>query len=161
MSVGSLAGPSALPGCAAGGRAGDLRRSHRDRQAALAHRIHTDPDTVGEDLLKLVLTLVELLRQLIERQTLRRVDVGNRRPGRRAGSHLLALHDSLAALCTEHGYAEEDLNLGLGQLGTLLRARSEAPRTRGTPHSCRTTALVWGSVSAPVTSRNGSRTRRG
>ncbi|MEU7556670.1 gas vesicle protein GvpK, partial [Streptomyces sp. NPDC044571] len=37
-----------------------------------AHRIYTDRDTVEEDLLKLVLTLVELLRQLIERQALRR-----------------------------------------------------------------------------------------
>lgn len=87
-----------------------------------AHRIHADPDTVGEDLLKLVLTLIELLRQLIERQALRRVDAGDLTDAQEEelGATLLALHDSLANLCAEHGYSLEDLNLDLGPLGTLL-----------------------------------------
>lgn len=95
----------------------------RDARAAdPAHRIHTDPDTVGEDLLKLVLTLIELLRQLIERQALRRVDAGDLTDDQEEelGATLLALHDSLANLCAEHGYSLEDLNLDLGPLGTLL-----------------------------------------
>ncbi|WP_329467453.1 gas vesicle protein K [Streptomyces sp. NBC_01431] len=92
------------------------------RSADAAHRIHADPDTVGEDLLKLVLTLIELLRQLIERQALRRVDVGDLTDEQEEelGATLLALHDSLAELCAEHGYSLEDLNLDLGPLGTLL-----------------------------------------
>ncbi|MGW6781416.1 MULTISPECIES: gas vesicle protein K [unclassified Streptomyces] len=87
-----------------------------------ARRLHTDPDTVGEDLLKLVLTLVELLRQLIERQALRRVDAGDLTDAQEEelGATLLALHDRMAELCAEHGYTLEDLNLDLGPLGPLL-----------------------------------------
>ncbi|WSZ38129.1 gas vesicle protein K [Streptomyces sp. NBC_00190] len=87
-----------------------------------AHRLTTDPDSVGEDLLKLVLTIVELLRQLIERQALRRVDAGDLTDEQEEelGATLLALHDSLADLCAEHGYALEDLNIDLGPLGPLL-----------------------------------------
>ncbi|MFK8906652.1 gas vesicle protein K [Streptomyces sp. YS-3] len=95
----------------------------RDAGAASpTHRIHADPDTVGEDLLKLVLTIIELLRQLIERQALRRVDAGDLTDEQEEelGATLLALHDSLADLCAEHGYSLEDLNLDLGPLGTLL-----------------------------------------
>ncbi|MFE5520923.1 gas vesicle protein K [Streptomyces virginiae] len=90
-----------------------------------ARRLHTDPETVGEDLLKLVLTLVELLRQLIERQALRRVDAGDLTDDQEEelGATLLALHDTLADLCAEHGYALEDLNLDLGPLGPLLPRR--------------------------------------
>ncbi|MFD3538607.1 gas vesicle protein K [Streptomyces sp. NPDC058662] len=87
-----------------------------------AHRMYTDRDTVEEDLLKLVLTLVELLRQLIERQALRRVDAGDLTDEQEEelGATLMALHDRLADLCAEHGYALEDLNLDLGPLGPLL-----------------------------------------
>ncbi|MFF8412930.1 gas vesicle protein K [Streptomyces omiyaensis] len=87
-----------------------------------AHRVATDPERVGEDLLKLVLTLVELLRQLVERQALRRVDAGDltEEQEEELGATLLALHDALAGLCAEHGYALEDLNLDLGPLGPLL-----------------------------------------
>ncbi|MEU9235967.1 gas vesicle protein K [Streptomyces subrutilus] len=90
-----------------------------------ASRLRTDPETVGEDLLKLVLTLVELLRQLIERQALRRVDAGDLTDEQEEelGATLLALHDTLADLCAEHGYRLEDLNLDLGPLGPLLPPR--------------------------------------
>ncbi|MFF6903583.1 gas vesicle protein K [Streptomyces hydrogenans] len=87
-----------------------------------APRLKTDPETVGEDLLKLVLTLVELLRQLIERQALRRVDSGELTDEQEEelGATLLALHDRMTELCAEHGYTLEDLNLDLGPLGPLL-----------------------------------------
>ncbi|MEU9803004.1 gas vesicle protein K [Streptomyces sp. NPDC051000] len=90
-----------------------------------ARHLHTDPETVGEDLLKLVLTLVELVRQLIERQALRRVDAGDLSDDQEEelGATLMALHDTLSDLCAEHGYALEDLNLDLGPLGTLLPPR--------------------------------------
>ncbi|CAM5268227.1 gas vesicle protein K [Streptomyces narbonensis] len=87
-----------------------------------AHRLRTDPQAVGEDLLKLVLTVVELLRQLIERQALRRADSGDLTDEQEEelGATLLALHDRMVELCAEHGYTLEDLNLDLGPLGPLL-----------------------------------------
>ncbi|MEV6396837.1 gas vesicle protein K [Streptomyces sp. NPDC051907] len=97
----------------------------RDAPPRPAHRMYTDRDTVEEDLLKLVLTVVELLRQLIERQALRRVDAGDLTDDQEEelGATLLALHDRLADLCAQHGYALEDLNLDLGPLGPLLPPR--------------------------------------
>ncbi|MEU4728452.1 gas vesicle protein K [Streptomyces sp. NPDC023588] len=99
--------------------------ARHDAPARPAHRIRADRESVEEDLLKLVLTLVELLRQLIERQALRRVDAGGLTDEQEEelGATLLALHDSLADLCAEHGYSLEDLNLDLGPLGPLLPRR--------------------------------------
>ncbi|MFI1808863.1 gas vesicle protein K [Streptomyces sp. NPDC020422] len=87
-----------------------------------AHLLRTGPDTVGEDLLKLVLTVVELLRQLIERQALRRVDAGGLTDAQEEelGATLLALHERMSELCAEHGYRLEDLDLDLGPLGHLM-----------------------------------------
>lgn len=98
----------------------------RDAPPRTAHRMYTNRDTVEEDLLKLVLTLVELLRQLIERQALRRVDSGDLTDEQEEelGATLMALHDRLADLCAEHGYTLEDLNLDLGPLGPLLPPRT-------------------------------------
>ncbi|MFG2772167.1 gas vesicle protein K [Streptomyces sp. NPDC048350] len=90
-----------------------------------ARRIRADRESVEEDLLKLVLTLVELVRQLIERQALRRVDAGDLTDDQEEelGATLMALHDALADLCAEHGYTLADLNLDLGPLGPLLPPR--------------------------------------
>ncbi|MFC9589329.1 gas vesicle protein K [Streptomyces sp. NPDC056944] len=87
-----------------------------------ARRIRTGRETVEEDLLKLVLTIVELVRQLIERQALRRVDAGDLTDDQEEelGATLMALHDALSDLCAEHGYTLDDLNLDLGPLGPLL-----------------------------------------
>ncbi|WP_443033373.1 gas vesicle protein K [Streptomyces sp. CS62] len=93
-----------------------------DRAAGPGQRMRTGPDTVGDDLVKLVLTLVELLRQLIERQALRRVDAGGltEEQEEELGATLMALHDRMTELCTEHGYTLADLNIDLGPLGPLL-----------------------------------------
>ncbi|MFE0628538.1 gas vesicle protein K [Streptomyces sp. NPDC058864] len=87
-----------------------------------ARRISTDPDTVERDLMKLVLTLVELLRQLMERQALHRVDAGDLTEDEeeRLGATLMILHDRMAGLCDQYGLSMSDLNLDLGPLGTLL-----------------------------------------
>ncbi|GAA3068401.1 gas vesicle protein K [Streptomyces glomeratus] len=92
------------------------------RGRAAARRLHTDPDTVERDLVKLVLTIVELLRQLMERQALRRVDEGNLTEDQeeRLGLTLMLLHDRMAELCDRYGLTLADLNLDLGPLGTLL-----------------------------------------
>ncbi|MET7758146.1 gas vesicle protein K [Streptomyces sp. NPDC005389] len=93
-----------------------------DTPSRPARRIRTDHESVEEDLLKLVLTVVELLRQLIERQALRRVDTGDLSDEQEEelGATLMALHEALSDLCAEHGYTLQDLNLDLGPLGPLL-----------------------------------------
>lgn len=90
--------------------------------SGLAQRVRTDPDTVERDLMKLVLTLVELLRQLMERTALHRVDEGDlsEEQEERIGLTLMTLQERMAELCDEHGLRLEDLNLDLGPLGTLL-----------------------------------------
>ncbi|MGW7576069.1 gas vesicle protein K [Streptomyces sp. NPDC054765] len=87
-----------------------------------AHRISADPDTVERDLIKLVLTLVELLRQLMERQALQRVDAGDltEEQEERLGATLMILHDRMVGLCAQYDLSMQDLNVDLGPLGTLL-----------------------------------------
>jgi hypothetical protein len=101
-----------------------LPASEPDRpgEQGLAQRLHTDPDTVERDLAKLVLTLVELLRQLMERAALHRVDQGDltEEQEERIGMTLMTLQDRMDDLCTRHGLDPEDLNLDLGPLGSLL-----------------------------------------
>jgi hypothetical protein len=86
------------------------------------HRLATNPETVERDLIKLVLTLVELLRQLMERQALRRVDQGDLTDDEeeRIGLTLLQLQDAMARLRQRYAIADDDLNLDLGPLGPLL-----------------------------------------
>jgi Gas vesicle protein K len=95
---------------------------HGGAMRALPNRIATDPDTVERDLVKLVLTIVELLRQLMERQALRRVDEGDLTEDQeeRVGVTLMLLEDRMARLRERYDLSEEDLNLDLGPLGTLL-----------------------------------------
>ena len=85
-------------------------------------RIETDPDTVARDLGRLVLTIVELLRQLMERQALRRVEAGDLADEtvERLGLGLMRLEEAMAELREHFGLAPEDLNLDLGPLGPLL-----------------------------------------
>jgi CRISPR/Cas system-associated endonuclease Cas1 len=87
-----------------------------------ANRVAIDPDTVERDLVKLVLTLVEVLRQLMERQALRRVDEGDLTEDQeeRIGMTLLLLEDRMGRLRERYGLSAQDLNLDLGPLGPLL-----------------------------------------
>ncbi|MET9858457.1 gas vesicle protein K [Streptomyces smyrnaeus] len=85
-------------------------------------RLELDPDRVGRDLVCLVLTVVELLRQLMERQALRRCDLGDvtDEQEERIGTTLMLLDERMDELCAQHGLTRDDLNLDLGPLGTLL-----------------------------------------
>ncbi|MGW1538830.1 gas vesicle protein K [Streptomyces sp. NPDC002309] len=87
-----------------------------------AHRLRTDPETVERDLVKLVLTIVELIRQLMERQALHRVDQGGltEQQEERLGLTLMILHDRMTELCRRYDLTMDDLNLDLGPLGPLL-----------------------------------------
>ena len=94
----------------------------RPRQRTSPSGWKTDPETVERDLIKLVLTIVELLRQLMERTALHRVDQGDLSEAQeeRVGMTLMILQDRMAELCDRYGLTMSDLNLDLGPLGSLL-----------------------------------------
>lgn len=85
-------------------------------------RIDIDRDAVRRDLMKLVLTIVELLRQLMERQALRRVEQGDLTDDEveDLGTALMHLEEAMDELTAEFGLTAADLNLELGPLGPLL-----------------------------------------
>ncbi|GAA3920056.1 gas vesicle protein K [Streptomyces gulbargensis] len=85
-------------------------------------RVELDPDTVERDLARLVLTVVELLRRLMEGQALRRVESGDltEEQEERLGLTLMLLEDRMALLRDRFGLEPEDLNIDLGPLGNLL-----------------------------------------
>jgi hypothetical protein len=89
--------------------------------ARLPARVRLDPENVGHGLMQLVLTLVELLRELLERQALRRIDAGSLTTEEieRLGLTFLRLAEELDRLKEQFGLTDEDLNLDLGPLGKL------------------------------------------
>src|SRR5690242_3651558 len=88
----------------------------------LPQRIETDPESVQRDLLRLVLTVVELVRQLMEKQALRRVDAGDLTDEQveALGTGLMHLEAAMGELRERYGLTQQDLNLDLGPLGSLL-----------------------------------------
>jgi Gas vesicle protein K len=84
--------------------------------------IDIDRDTLERDLAGLVLAIVELVRQLMERQAIRRVDQGDLTEEQieRIGTTLMALDERMSELREHFGLAPEDVNLDLGPLGPLL-----------------------------------------
>jgi hypothetical protein len=92
------------------------------RESPWRNRIDADPESVERGLVSLVLTIVELLRQLMERQALRRVDQGTLTDEQveNIGRTLMALEERMAELREHFGLTREDLNLDLGPLGPLL-----------------------------------------
>jgi hypothetical protein len=89
---------------------------------SLPRRLETDSESVQRDLMKLVLTIIELVRQLMERQALRRVDEGDLSDEQveELGVGLMRLEEAMTELREQFDLAPEDLNLDLGPLGTLL-----------------------------------------
>jgi uncharacterized protein YjiS (DUF1127 family) len=89
---------------------------------SLPRRIETDSESVQRDLMKLVLTIIELVRQLMERQALRRVDEGDLTDEQveDLGVGLMRLEEAMTELREQFDLSAEDLNLDLGPLGTLL-----------------------------------------
>ena len=85
-------------------------------------RINSDPETVERGLAQLVLTLIELLRQLMERQALRRMDEGSLSDDEieRLGETFMRLSERMDELKEHFELRDEDLNLNLGPLGNLL-----------------------------------------
>ncbi|MGW5188165.1 gas vesicle protein K [Kribbella sp. NPDC004138] len=88
----------------------------------LADRIEANADNVERELLKLVLTIVELVRQLMERQAIRRMDQGDLSSAQveELGLGLMRLEEAMTALREQFGLSATDLNIDLGPLGSLL-----------------------------------------
>jgi hypothetical protein len=101
-----------------GDSAGALERL----EAALPRRINADPEELEKGLAHLVLTLVELLRQLMERQALRRIEGGTVTDEEieRLGRTFMALSERMEELKRVFGLEDEELNLNLGPLGNLI-----------------------------------------
>jgi hypothetical protein len=85
-------------------------------------RIDANPENLDKGLAQLVLTVVELLRQLMERQALRRMEAGSLSDDEieRLGQTFMMLARRMDELKSHFDLADEDLNLDLGPLGDLL-----------------------------------------
>jgi hypothetical protein len=95
----------------------DIRRIAR----ALPERIETDPEHADQGLARLALTLIELLRKVLEHQAVRRMDGGTLSPEEieRLGLALLKLNDRMQELKATFGLSDADLDIDLGPLGRL------------------------------------------
>lgn len=83
-------------------------------------KVKVDPENVEQGLVKLVLALVELLRQLLERQAIRRIEGGNLTNEEidRLGTTLMKLEERVREL--QEYFQIDDLNIDLGPLGNLI-----------------------------------------
>jgi len=87
----------------------------------LPPRLNTDPDKVENGLAKLVLTLIEVLRKVLEHQAVRRMEGGHLSDEEveRLGVALLRLNDRMQDMKGTFGLTDEDLQIDLGPLGRL------------------------------------------
>lgn len=91
-------------------------------QAHLPRRVSADPERLEKGLAQLVMTVIELLRQLMERQALHRIESGTltQEEVERLGRTFMALAQRMDELKREFELTDEDLNLNLGPLGDLM-----------------------------------------
>lgn len=97
-------------------------RAELDRLAAAAPpRWNANPDDVRKSVLKLVLTLVDFIRQILERQAIRRMEANTLTPEQTEsiGLALLRLEETIRDLAEQFDLRPEDLNLDLGPIGKL------------------------------------------
>jgi Gas vesicle protein K len=98
-------------------------RAELDRLARKATpRWNADPDDVRKAVAKLVLTLVEFIRQLLERQAIRRMETGTltAEQTEAVGLALMRLEETVRELAAQFDLTPEDLNLDLGAVGKLV-----------------------------------------
>ena len=88
---------------------------------SLPDRINAQPESAAQDLGRLVLTLVEVLRKVLEHQAVRRMDSGTLSPEEieRLGLSLKRLSERMNELKSAFGLRDEDLDIDLGPLGRL------------------------------------------
>jgi hypothetical protein len=100
----------------------DLLRGLDRINPGLPNRINADPQNVERGLAQLALTIIELLRQLMERQAIRRMESGTLTDDEveRLGQTFMRLEQRMGELKKSSGLEDKDLNLDLGPLGKLL-----------------------------------------
>ena len=93
----------------------------REIASALPERINADPERVEQGLARLVLTLVELIRKVLEHQAVRRMDGGNLSDEEveRLGLALMRLDERMQELKATFGLTDDDLQIDLGPLGNI------------------------------------------
>lgn len=99
----------------------ELRNALTFTDSVIPERISADPEIVENGLAKLVLSIVELIRRLLEKQALRRMDNGtvSDEEIERLGNALMKLEEKMDELKRVFGLSDEDLNLKLGPVKTL------------------------------------------
>ena len=99
----------------------ELELQLNELSRSLPDRINAQPDNAGQELGKLVLTLVEVIRKVLEHQAVRRMDSGTLSPEEveRLGLALLRLREKMDDLKASFGLRDEDLDIDLGPLGRL------------------------------------------
>ena len=104
------------------GNLDDFLRGLERVKPALPSRLNADPQSVERGLAQLVLTLVDLLRQLMERQAIRRMEGGtlSDEEVERLGQTFMLLERRMKELKETFGLSDKDLNIDLGPLGKLL-----------------------------------------
>ena len=102
-------------------REDELRDALTFTESTIPERISADPDAVENGLARLVLSIIELVRRLLEKQALRRMDAGNlsEEEIERLGSALMKLEEKMAEMKKVFGLEDDDLNLSLGPVRTL------------------------------------------
>jgi hypothetical protein len=104
------------------GAVSELRQQLNSAAGLQAQRVDCSPETVEQGLAKLVLGLIEMLRRLLERQAVRRLEGGSLTDEQieNMGTALMRLEQKINELAGHFGLRSEDLNLDLGPLGRLL-----------------------------------------
>lgn len=99
-----------------------IRKQIENVASARTPRWNADPDDVRRSVLKLVLTLVELIRQLLERQAIRRMEGGTLSDAdtESVGLALMKLQETILELARQFDISPDELNLDLGPVGKLL-----------------------------------------
>jgi hypothetical protein len=93
----------------------------REETTSVPSRIELSPDNIEQGLAKLVLTLIDFLRQLLERQAIRRMEGGalSDQEIEEMGEALMKLETKIRELADQFGLSPADLNIDLGPLGRL------------------------------------------
>jgi hypothetical protein len=99
----------------------ELRDALTFADSVIPERISADPEIVENGLARLVLSIIELIRRLLEKQALRRMDAGTltEEEIERLGNALMKLEEKMDELKRVFGLSDEDLNLKLGPVKTL------------------------------------------
>jgi hypothetical protein len=98
-----------------------LRASLTFTESTIPDRIAADSDIVENGLAKLVLSIIELIRRLLEKQALRRMDAGSLTDEEieRVGAALMKLEEKMSDMKKIFGLADDDLKLNLGPVRSL------------------------------------------